>query len=309
MEIVKTNLLNYCDTLDNFLIIHCISNDWALGAGIALQLKNKYKITKPNFETSVGTCVFSPTFIANLITKSRYWMKPSYDSLEASLKSLRRQLGNVDQQLQENKAINLSIATPKVNNILIKPNETFSFWHLIGPMDKKLGYKEGLTIATDSPSKGIGGGMCQFTNLIHWMILHSPLEIIEHHHHDNFDLFPDFGRQVPFGTGTSIVYNYLDYRFINKTPYTFQLITYTNDKYLCGELRCNHPLPYKYHIKCKDEFFSLEDGIVYRNNKIYRIIIDKITGKTIEEKLIKVNHAKVLYDTSNLIISKVINHQ
>ncbi len=222
---------------------------------------------------------------------------------------IRRQLGNVDQQLQENKAINLSIATPKVNNILIKPNETFSFWHLIGPMDKKLGYKEGLTIAKDSPSKGIGGGMCQFTNLIHWMILHSPLEIIEHHHHDNFDLFPDFGRQVPFGTGTSIVYNYLDYRFINKTPYTFQLITYTNDKYLCGELRCNHPLPYKYHIKCKDEFFSLEDGIVYRNNKIYRIIIDKITGKTIEEKLIKVNHAKVLYDTSNLIISKVINHQ
>lgn len=94
MEVLKTNLLNYCDDLDNFYIIHCISNDWALGAGIALQLKNKYKITKPSFETSVGTCVFSPIFIANLITKSKYWMKPSYDSLEMSLKSLRRQLGN-----------------------------------------------------------------------------------------------------------------------------------------------------------------------------------------------------------------------
>ena len=32
-------------------------------------------------------------------------------------------------------------------------------------------------------------------------------------------------------------------------------------------------------------------------------------SKKFEEKLIKVNHAKVLYDTNNLVISKVINHQ
>lgn len=34
---------------------------------------------------------------------------------------IRRRLGNVDMQLQENKAINLSLATPKINHILIKP--------------------------------------------------------------------------------------------------------------------------------------------------------------------------------------------
>ena len=40
---------------------------------------------------------------------------------------------------------------------------------------------------------------------------------IEHHHHDALDLFPDYNRQIPFGTGTSIAYNYLDYRFKNTT--------------------------------------------------------------------------------------------
>ena len=25
----------------------------------------------------------------------------------------------------------------------------------------------------------------KFTNLIHWMILHTPLDIVEHHHHDH----------------------------------------------------------------------------------------------------------------------------
>ncbi|MDU6359766.1 MAG: VanW family protein [Clostridiales bacterium] len=58
---------------------------------------------------------------------------------------------------------------------------------------------------------------------MHWMILHSPLTITEHHH-DNLDLFPDYGSQIPFGTGTSIHYNYLDYRFTNTTDNTFQLM-------------------------------------------------------------------------------------
>ncbi len=43
---------------------------------------------------------------------------------------IRRKLGNVDMELQENKAINLCLAAPKVNQILIRPNEIFSFGSL-----------------------------------------------------------------------------------------------------------------------------------------------------------------------------------
>ena len=215
---------------------------------------------------------------------------------------IRRKLGDVDMTLQNNKAINLAIAAPKVNRIVIRPGQTFSFWHLVGKVSKKQGYKTGLTIKGGNPSSDIGGGMCQFTNLIHWLVLHSPLTIVEHHHHDGVDLFPDFGRVVPFGTGTSILYNYKDYRFRNDTPYTFQLTVYTDDTYLIGNLLCSDNLPNTYHIKVKDEFFSREDGVVYRNNKIYRDTVDVITGNIIETQLIKTNHAKVMYDTSNLEI-------
>ena len=215
---------------------------------------------------------------------------------------IRRKLGNVDLQLQENKAINLAIATPKVNGIVIKPGEIFSFWHLVGEATEKKGYKTGLTIKQGTTSSGVGGGMCQFTNLIHWMILHTPLDIIEHHHHDSIDLFPDFGRQVPFGTGTSVAYNYLDYRFKNNTNQEFQIIVYTTDEYLCGEIRTSNELNHSYHIDCEDEYFSREDNVVYRNNKIFRRIIDKKTGNQVSKELIKSNHAKVMYDTSNLDI-------
>ncbi|MBR2028613.1 MAG: VanW family protein [Oscillospiraceae bacterium] len=215
---------------------------------------------------------------------------------------IRRKLGNVDLQLQENKAINLAISAPKVDKIVIGPGEVFSFWQLVGSPDEKNGYKTGLTIKSGKPNKDIGGGMCQFTNLIHWMILHSPLDIVEHHHHDGVDLFPDFGRVVPFGTGTSILYNYKDYRFKNNTNQHFQLVVYTTDEYLCGELRTTKALEHSYHIKAEDEYFSRENGIVYRNGKVYRSVVDKASGNIIDKKLIKINHAQVMYDTDNLEI-------
>ena len=146
--------------------------------------------------------------------------------------------------------------------------------------------------------------MCQFTNLIHWMVLHTPFEIVEHHHHDRFDLFPDYKRQIPFGTGTSIAYNYIDYRFKNTTEKTFQLITYLTDTHLCGELRCESELCVKYHITSEDEHFVREGNDVFRNGKVFRTTIDKVTGNILSKELIRENHAKVMYDTKNLIIKE-----
>ncbi len=221
---------------------------------------------------------------------------------------IRRKLGNVDPLLQDNKAINLSLASPKVSGVIIKPGEIFSFWKLVGRCTAKKGYKEGLMISNGMISKGIGGGMCQFTNLIHWMILHTPMQIVEHHHHDDMDLFPDYGRQIPFGTGTSIVYNYLDYRFKNTTDITFQLIIYTTEDYLIGEIRADKPLDCKYHIRIENEFFSEEYDHVYRNGRVSRHCIDLKTGKLKSKELIKINHAKVMYDINDVdIISKTKN--
>lgn len=246
-------------------------------------------------------------YIKWIFTKETYaktYEKEKLPILIYSHKSLiRRKLGNVDLDLQENKARNLELATPKINTIIIKPGETFSFWKLVGECTEKKGYLEGLTINNGGASRGVGGGMCQFTNLIHWMVLHSPLDITEHHHHDQMDLFPDFNRVIPFGTGTSIVYNYLDYQFKNNTNNTFQLITYTDDTHLCGELRALNTTEYSYHIHEKDAFFSKEGDFYYRNNKIYRKIIDKRTGNLIKDELIKENHAKVMYDEKYITAS------
>lgn len=231
---------------------------------------------------------------------------PTVVSRHSSL--VRRTLGDVDPVLQENKAENLRLAIPHINGVLIHPGETFSFWKLVGNCTAKKGYREGLVIKNGMPDHGIGGGMCQFTNLIHWMALHSPLEIAEHHHHNGVDLFPDYGRKVPFGCGTSILYNYRDYRLYNPTDQTFQLVIWMDAQNLCGELRTNRPLAESWHIREDEAWFEYgADGALYRHNKIYRKTVDKNTGNIIREELLIENHARVLYDYALVLPDKIRN--
>ena len=238
--------------------------------------------------------------LKDLIHKTDFARKREESSLPVLIYKhnslIRRRLGNVNMQLQENKATNLALAVTHIDGLLIRPGETFSVWKLIGRTTKRKGYKEGLTIAKGQPSQGIGGGMCQLSNLIHWMVLHSDLTITEHHHHDGLDLFPDFGRQIPFGTGTSISYNYIDYRVKNETDNTYQLRLKVDDEYLCGELRAQEPLPHTFHIHAENQNFVREGDIVYRNGQVFRDIIDRNTGQCVDSQLIRTNHARVMYD-------------
>ena len=134
-------------------------------------------------------------------------------------------------QLQKNKVKNLLLASKKIDGIIIKPGEEFSFWNLVGNATKRKGYLEGLVISNSQMKKGVGGGLCQMANMIHWLVLHTPLEVTELHHHSDA-LFPDVKRRVPFGTGTSISYKALDYRFKNTTKYPIQIRVWLDDTFL-----------------------------------------------------------------------------
>ena len=135
---------------------------------------------------------------------------------------LIRKLGDSDMQLQYNKITNLKLAAKEISGIFIKPGETFSFCKLVGLPTEKKGYLMGMELSFGKARPGIGGGICQIANLLNWLVLHSPLTIVEKSQH-SFDPFPDEGRVLPFGSGAAIFYNYIDYQFTNNTDKTFQI--------------------------------------------------------------------------------------
>lgn len=210
-----------------------------------------------------------------------------------------RELDGVDISLQKSKVKNIELASASINKLVIKPNEVFSFWSTVKKPTKAKGYQDGLVIYINKLGKGIGGGLCQMANMVHWLVLHSPLEVVEFYHHTD-SLFPDNKRKVPFGTGTSVSYNNLDYRFKNTTDQDVQLLTWCEDGFLCGELRTTKPFKNKYEIVEENSHYRKENEIFYRISKVYKLTIDAKTNRVIEKNLILDNHSRVLYDYSKI---------
>lgn len=237
--------------------------------------------------------------VGDVARRVRFANETSNENLRFTCKKhqslLRRRLGSSDPQLQENKIRNLKIACPTIDGLLIKPGETFSFWRRIGEATAAKGYLEGMQLSRGEVVRGVGGGLCQLANLLYWMALHTPLRVTERHHH-SFDPFPDENRTLPFGSGAGVFYNYIDLRFFNPTELTFQIRLWLTDDHLKGAVYSDPEMPNTYHVFERNHRFLELDGKNYRENEIWREVIDRRSGRKTEEELIVRNFSEVKYE-------------
>lgn len=208
---------------------------------------------------------------------------------------LLRKLKNVDMWLQHNKVKNLQIAAQRLNGIIIHPGETFSYWRLIGNTTSRKGYVRGMVLFYGTVQTGIGGGLCQLSNLIYWMALHTPLTVTERHRH-SYDVFPDANRKQPFGSGATCFYNYLDLQITNNTDQPFQLHLELTDNNLKGQWRSNKPIWQSYQVYEKQHWITHESwGAYVRHNVLYRKIMNG-SGLEIDDQWVTENHAIMMYE-------------
>lgn len=236
--------------------------------------------------------------LIDLPKKSSFAQETVFENLPFSVKKhqslLRRKLGDSDPQLQENKIVNLKIAVKTIDGILIKPQQTFSFWRQLGEATAEKGYAEGMQLSRGEVVRGIGGGLCQLANLLYWMALHTSLKIVERHHH-SFDPFPDENRTLPFGSGAGVFFNYIDLRFFNPTNQTFQIRLWLTENHLKGAIFTDIEPKYSFHVIEKNHRFLKKDGKIYRENEIWRETIDRQTGNHLQEELLVKNFSEVKY--------------
>jgi vancomycin resistance protein VanW len=208
---------------------------------------------------------------------------------------LLRPLKDVDMWLQYNKVTNLQLAIQRMNGLLVEPGQVFSFWYLVGNPTQRRGFKLGMTLQDGCVKTGYGGGLCQLSNLLYWMALHTPLTIKERWHH-SYDVFPDVNRTLPFGSGATVAYNYVDLQFVNTTNATFQIQLWLTESELCGELRSTSLSPYDCEIVERNHHIQGPIyGCYFRHNELYRICRDRVTQNVISEEAIAINDALMMY--------------
>lgn len=206
---------------------------------------------------------------------------------------LLRKLKDVEMQYQYNKIINLKLAVKKINGIVIHPHEVFSYWQLIGKPTRRKGYVDGMILDHGHFCYGIGGGLCQLSNLIFWMSIHTPLTIIERHRH-GYDVFPDANRTQPFGSGATCFYPHGDLMIRNDTDQDYQLNVEVGETMLIGSWRALAPLDVSYTIIEKNHEMKAETWGYSRHNELYRQVYD-LDGQLLHEEFLLSNHAMMMY--------------
>lgn len=207
---------------------------------------------------------------------------------------LMRHLKGDEMEWQRNKVVNLRLAVKRLNGIVLHPGETLSYWRLIGKPSKRKGYREGMVLFLGQIGGDIGGGLCQLSNLIFWMTLHTPLTVVERYRHSH-DVFPDSNRTQPFGSGATCAYPHRDLMIRNDTEQDFQLCLRVGETHLEGEWRAMTTPQVKYQIVEKDARIDQSSwGGYIRHNALYRQMQD-MEGKLVAEQFLFENDAIMMY--------------
>jgi len=198
-----------------------------------------------------------------------------------------------DMVYQENKVFNLRLVAKKLDGLLIRPGETFSFWRAAQKADKHTPYKDGLVLKNGKLCISGAGGLCQMSNLLFWVFLHSPLTIVERHTHRTKG-FPVPGTSLE-GVDATISEGWLDLKMKNETDTTFQIGIAFDDENITGSIYADRPLSGVYEIDGRNLTYFRQNGAVYQEISIWRRKVDIKSNETLAESLLYTNRSTIGY--------------
>lgn len=207
---------------------------------------------------------------------------------------LQRPGGGGTPLLQTGKVRNVTIGAALINDLVIEPGQIFSYHRVVGRPTRRRGFMLGLELHDGELSSGVGGGLCQVSNMLYLLAITGGLTIVERHRH-TYDLFPDHQRTVPFGCGATVFYNYRDLRFRNPYDFPLSLRLEVRDHHLVGGLWSTHEPGHAVEIYESEHRFFQECHRWMRENRIRRRFVAR-EGQVLRDEEVSHNLAEVMYE-------------
>ena len=216
-----------------------------------------------------------------------------YPLFETSCPMYNRETG-FDMVYQENKVFNLKLAAATLDHLLIRPGETFSFWRLVRYADRDTPYRDGLSEVDGKLTVQKGGGLCQLSNLLCWMFLHTPLTLTERHGHQVKD-FPEPPSDAPLGVDATVAEGWLDLRVRNDTEVTFQIAISFDQAHITGRVYTARDLGLTYEAINENLVYYRQNGRVYEGVDVVQRAIDTSSGICVSTRRMYRNQCEIGY--------------
>lgn len=196
---------------------------------------------------------------------------------------------------------NLEIASRKLNNRLLMPNEVLSVNDSIGPVNAANGYKQAPIILNGKLVPGYGGGICQIASTLYNAVLNAELKVVERKNHSMPVAY------VPMGRDATLAGSAIDFKFKNSMKYPVYVVSFIDKDKLYVKI-------YGKETRNKDRTIEFEkvitsviqpppSKVIYSNN----LAKGKRVVKTSARKGYKVKLFKKIYSNKKLVDRQVAN--
>ena len=216
-----------------------------------------------------------------------------YKVFESSCLMYNRETG-FPMVYQENKVFNLKLAAKTLDGLLIGPGETFSFWNRVRRADRDTPYKDGLAEINGKLVTQYGGGLCQISNLLCWLFLHTPLTISERHGHEKKD-FPEPPSDAPLGVDATVAEGWLDFRVRNDTAETFRLSLSFDETHIIGRIETDRDSGFVWQVVNRNLTYSREGGDIYEEVDVVQRVLNVAENRLVRETTAYRNRCRIAY--------------
>lgn len=104
---------------------------------------------------------------------------------------------------------NIRLSLAAINNILLLPDEVFSFNEIVGERTIEKGYRSAPIILGEAVVPGVGGGICQSSTTLYNSVREAGLQIVERRIHS---IAPSY---IKHGLDATVAWPHTDFKFRN----------------------------------------------------------------------------------------------
>lgn len=123
-----------------------------------------------------------------------------------------------------NRSTNISLASSKINGLVMMPGDVFSFNDTVGKRTPQAGFKVAGVYVNGQVSNDYGGGICQVSSTLYNAVLRANLEIVYRTNHQFVVGY------VPISTDATVSWGAPDFKFKNSRNYPIKIVVTNSNK-------------------------------------------------------------------------------
>lgn len=228
--------------------------------------------------------------------------------------ALGRSDPGVDRDLDQGKRINVALAAPHFEGLILSPAQPLSFWRVLGRCTPARGFRPGMELRGGCIVPAVGGGLCLLSNALFRMGCELGWTIIERHGH-TMEAVPPVPDEPVWGLDATVLWPHVDLRMApqGQVRLSVKVRTALHDDAAKGrakgianslaegldrlivQVHSRTPVHVDVALASTGDATYRRGSERVRANQVVRQVRDRNTGRMVMRDVVAINRRRLLY--------------